>query len=352
MKLVNELEDFLKSYVNLNQTRLDTAKNSIGTITDFIENEDLFWKLLIKTSTQGSFKHQTIIKPVNQDDEHNNATGWNLKKVVRLLKYLRDYNKSFDIKSILLTTLIANEVNPRIEYSDISFSFMILINSLASKLELITDLQHLDLSNPVLPEEKFDRHINQDIYSKFRESIMRLSSQINDAYSEVYKEDSIILWREIFWEHFGNSISRNSIVRSLANRWMWLTPIWTERLEWRVSIKCNFYKKVNNHSTSKYEYQSLNHFTKGQKVKFVAEVGNIEWPFEVKWQVVNSWDEVWENNRRWDFHNGMNEDFVEIENSLINWEMVSYQWIHWVQCFIIKNWYIVGKSEKFYVVVD
>ena len=84
MKLTSYFDDFLKSEVNLNQTRLDTANNTIGTITTFIENEALFGRMLIKTSTQGSFKHKTIIKPVNEEDEFDvdllvelyEVTGW------------------------------------------------------------------------------------------------------------------------------------------------------------------------------------------------------------------------------------------------------------------------------------
>lgn len=267
------------------------------------------------------------------------------------MKYLRDYYSKFDIKSVLLTTLIAREVKAENNYTDISFTLLTIINALASKLEKIVDLKDLDLSNPVLPQEQFDRHIDQDIYTEFCKSIMELSSQITLAYNETDKETSTVLWQVIFWENFGTSNNKSSIVRQLANVWMWEVPSWEERLQWRVRIKCNFYKVINNHNTSKYEYQSLHNFNKWQKVKFSAEVYNVNWPFEVKWQVVNSGDEA-QNDKRWSFHNGMNENFEEVENSLINWEKISYKGIHWVQCFIIKNWYIVGKSEKFYVVVN
>ena len=43
-------------------------------------------------------------------NEKNRITGGNLKRVVRLLKYLRDHKNSFTAKSILLTTLAGNTI--------------------------------------------------------------------------------------------------------------------------------------------------------------------------------------------------------------------------------------------------
>ena len=43
-------------------------------------------------------------------NEKNRITGGNLKRVVRLLKHLRDHKNSFTAKSILLTTLAGNTI--------------------------------------------------------------------------------------------------------------------------------------------------------------------------------------------------------------------------------------------------
>ncbi len=445
MKLISYFDDFLKSEVNLDQTRLDTANSRIETITGFIENENLFSRIFKKSTPQGSFKHQTIIKPVNVDDEFdvdllielneivgwepkhyinnlysifndsdryndivekntrcitlnyksdfhmdlvpcikkidnyyifneeensteitdwywyadwfkekNDLTNWNLKKVVRLLKYLRDYHNSFDIKSILLTTLIAREVNENEDYQDVPSTLKILINSLSGKLYNIIYLDDLDLSNPVLPDEQFDRHINQDIYENFRNEILKLNILIDEAYNETDKNVSIELWKNIFWESFWKSNSKNSIVKIIANEWMWEKPVWEKKLIGRVVVNCNYYTRISKYNTQKITVKNLHTFVIWQKVKFSASVYNISWPYEVKWQVVNTWDEVrWDKEKmRWDFFNWRDENLNDVKNSLTNWEKIWYKWIHWIKCYIIKNNFIVWESERFYVIVD
>ena len=45
-------------------------------------------------------------------NEKTRITNGNLKRVTRLLKFLRDHKGNFSVKSILLTTLIGNSVYP------------------------------------------------------------------------------------------------------------------------------------------------------------------------------------------------------------------------------------------------
>ena len=51
-------------------------------------------------------------------NEQNRITGGNLKRVVRLLKYLRDHKNNYTAKSILLTTLAGNTIKPTDEGSE------------------------------------------------------------------------------------------------------------------------------------------------------------------------------------------------------------------------------------------
>ena len=45
-------------------------------------------------------------------NERDRITGGNLKRVVRLLKYIRDHRNGFAAKSMLLTTLAGNTIKP------------------------------------------------------------------------------------------------------------------------------------------------------------------------------------------------------------------------------------------------
>src|SRR5690606_1661643 len=44
-------------------------------------------------------------------DEKNRISARNLVKVIRLVKYLRDYKRTFDVKSIILNVMLGEQVN-------------------------------------------------------------------------------------------------------------------------------------------------------------------------------------------------------------------------------------------------
>lgn len=206
MKFAADFEAFLRSEVNLNQSRLDSLQKRVGTIEDFIADNEDFADIFVDLIPAGSWAHRTIIKPVSENDEFDadvlllieergdwlpkdyiehlysafrssltykplaerktrcvrinyagdfhldvvpyiersgshyitnrleppehgsfeltdpeaftawiderqRMTGGNFVKVVRLVKYLRDFKSTFVCKSIILTTLLGNEVS-------------------------------------------------------------------------------------------------------------------------------------------------------------------------------------------------------------------------------------------------
>lgn len=68
MKLDHHLTNFLKDTVNLNQTRIDTLKQRVDTITDFVKQLKEFEDLFIEAKPQGSWAHRTIIRPTRNED--------------------------------------------------------------------------------------------------------------------------------------------------------------------------------------------------------------------------------------------------------------------------------------------
>lgn len=66
MKLVGIFDDFLKETVNLNQNRIDLLTDSISAIKSFIR--EFGWGRHIRGfEEQGSWAHDTIIRPVEGD---------------------------------------------------------------------------------------------------------------------------------------------------------------------------------------------------------------------------------------------------------------------------------------------
>ena len=138
-------------------------------------------------------------------NEKNRITGGNLKRVVRLLKYLRDHKNNYTAKSILLTTLAGATIRASDEGTE-------AVGTVADTL--VTVLSRMDdylqqnpyvpaIRNPVLPEETFNRHWDQTKYANFRNRVHAHALTARQAKVEPVSEGAIKLWQQLFGESFG-----------------------------------------------------------------------------------------------------------------------------------------------------
>ena len=139
----------------------------------------------------------------------NRITGGNLKRVVRLLKHLRDHKNSFTAKSILLTTLAGNAIK-------VSDEGTAAVSTVADTLETVLSRmndylqQHPnmpEIKNPVLPTEDFNRHWDQRRYANFRNRVQSYAQTAKQAKAEPSAEQAIKLWQDLFGDKFGKSSS-------------------------------------------------------------------------------------------------------------------------------------------------
>lgn len=140
-------------------------------------------------------------------NEKNKITGGNLRRVVRLLKHLRDHKNSFSAKSILLTTLAGNTIRPSDEGT-------VAVSTVADTLETVLSRmndylqqhpQMPEIKNPVLSTENFNRHWDQRRYSNFRNRVQSYAQTARKAKAEPDAEKAINLWQELFGEKFRKS---------------------------------------------------------------------------------------------------------------------------------------------------
>ena len=138
-------------------------------------------------------------------NEKIRITGGNLKRVVRLLKYLRDHQNSFTAKSILLTTLAGNTIKSSDEGAT-------AVSTVADTLETVLSRMndHLqqhpnmpEIKNPVLPTENFNRHWDQRRYANFRNRVQSYAQTAKQAKVEPSADRAIKLWQELFGDNFG-----------------------------------------------------------------------------------------------------------------------------------------------------
>ena len=288
-----EIQDFLRDEVNLNQSRLDRLNTSVRAVDTYLKDHLTGYQ---KMERQGSYALGTLIKPVDDNDEYdadiqivmnphpnwqakdygnevhktlkqnqnyadklrlktrcvtidyardfhldvvprvtvggrhyvcnridnkfeetdgigyrdwfneqNRITGGNLKRVVRLLKYLRDHKNNYTAKSILLTTLAGNTIKPSDERTE-------AVSTVADTL--VTVLTRMDgylqqhpympeIRNPVLPTETFNRHWDQTKYANFRSRVHSHALTAKRAKGESSGGEAIKIWQELFGEDFG-----------------------------------------------------------------------------------------------------------------------------------------------------
>jgi hypothetical protein len=308
-----------------------------------------------------------------------------LKHVIRLLKYLRDIKETFSCKSILLTTLVAQQITARDRgylsqlYPDLPTTLRVLVTRLDVYLQARPRLH--DVSNPVLPAESFIRHWDQEKYATFREMIHTYRGWIEDAYKEADANTSIEKWQRVFGSEFKGAagqpvkIAESAVTPAalgigsvgdavvavkrfgsvvLANvkaRLPWMKPA-----PWRVASQSVVGVRATAHlgrgGAQVQEFTSGTVLRAGLHVRFEAHFPNgtsyaNTRDFDVQWQVVNTDHAAWQKS-------DLRGDFYPSQSRAVRWEEARYRGIHWVQAFVIRrrDRACVGKSERFFVVVE
>ena len=145
-------------------------------------------------------------------NEKNRITKGNLKRVVRLLKHLRDHKNSFTAKSILLTTLAGNTIRPADEGTESVSTVADTLETVLSRMNgyLQKHPNMPEIKNPVLPTKNFNRHWDQRRYANFRDRIQSYAATANRAKAEPSAEKAIKAWQELFGDSFGKGGSSGS----------------------------------------------------------------------------------------------------------------------------------------------
>lgn len=283
-------------------------------------------------------------------NKQNNDSDKNLKKVIRIFKFLKNQVNPDIIRSVQLTLLLARQVSKykTEDFESISDSLMLLSKSLKEELEKIADIAELDLSNPALKEEKFDRGFDNEDFLEFKNWFIDIAEKIEIAFNETDSEKSIEKWKEIFGENFNSTISKSIIpcshdlyfhAQDPYKRWKKSSKIQ------KIDIKAYFLKKEYYLTKTCWVY-SWQRVPKNIYINFFAKLPeNIDW--KIIWQVTNE-NNIYVEHKRWELWNQTKELY---DNKKWYWiqEETQYPWQHWVKCYWIKDWYIIWESERFYI---
>lgn len=279
--------------------------------------------------------------------QQNNYVGGNqLIKIVRLLKYLRDFKLTFSAKSILLTTLIGERVSPLDKQSNEFSDTATALQTLTKRLDVYLK-QHPNMpevSNPALTSESFTRNWDHEKYENFRYCISRYTQWIEDAYFENDQENSILKWRKIFGDKFAKSesITKNSVIAEAHIddlRHVAALP-WHTFPGGRIEVNATLHSSKEGNYLGDYcsDGPALRHDT---WIHFVAKHSFTN-EIVIKWQVVNT---GFSARAAKCLRGGFDHSGPDI------WEHTAYRGKHWVECFAVnlKKGICLARSGRFYI---
>lgn len=303
------------------------------------------------------------------------AAEHHLHLVIRLMKYLRDIKGTFSVKSVLLTTLLGMMVKERewsISWGEPFENVPMALKTIISDLDdwLIERPLMPIVSNPVIDDEDFNRHWDQEKYDNFCICISRYRDWIVDAFDEDDEDESLKKWQKIFGDEFKTKEMREALSlvsasgcdddRSLVEavrqkgvqflKALNIIPSYMHRKTWAKSISVPLRISVTLHN---YEggaeistVESGVPVPKGIHLKFKTQpaMGAVPQGWSVHWRVTNTGNEAFRQRT-------LRGDIFKTKSN-IRWEATAYLGVHWVDAFLINAKGICVGEERFYVVIE
>jgi hypothetical protein len=168
----------------------------------------------------GGFELTAPVEYTEWMKERNTYSGNNsFRKVTRLVKYLRDIKETFTCPSVLLTTLLGNQIQWFEKGSDTFADVPTTLKTLMGRLDDWFRMypSRPAVTNPKLPSEDFSLLFGTDEqYSNFRTVIARYRKWIDEAHATEGRQESIKAWQKVF----GSEFAKGDLVKVAADRAM------------------------------------------------------------------------------------------------------------------------------------
>jgi hypothetical protein len=313
---------------------------------------------------EGSFELSNPEAFTEWMDTKHRATSGNFVKAVRLMKYLRDFKDNFSCKSIILTTLLGNEVNeleadlnPGL-YSDVPSTFVTLLSRLAKSLPLTMPA----VLDPGGTGDNFtDRYRDDWDYENFRKWIIYYASKAQSALDERDRAASIELWRALFGEDFhpdavvkaSASDTYSARIPRQGESFIHEAPFgFPVALDANVRVtvvgKCVGFAQGGLNRRNGFRTYKLStmggRVAKNRKLRFDAVVTNIAQPYQVYWKVRNGGTEAAQ------VVGGLRGEITKDTGQGFRTETTLYKGSHYVECYVVSAGKVVASNRQLVVV--
>ncbi len=314
-----------------------------------------------------------------------------LKKVTRLLKYLRDIKGTFTCASFLLTTMLGQRIvsadasNPT-EFTDLPTALRTITTRLDVWLQCHSTRP--TIANPVLPSEILSDLWSVEQYENFRSKVHQYREWIDDAYLEADRDESIGKWRRVFGDDFAKDVAIDKAARvteaarqlvlstydSIATASQDLVALFCslgrmalppgfdslphkQRPPWKRARNGNLSVRVvaslhrERHGTEERAVSSgEGPLRKGRSLRFVVRTSDgfqFGREHDVRWRITNT-------DREASDAGCLRGGFEKSEDGHCRWESLLYRGVHTVEAFVLRrsDTVLVAQSDPFYVVVE
>lgn len=286
-------------------------------------------------------------------EEKHRTANYTLVKAIRLVKYLRNFKRTFDVKSFVLNVLLGERINDAALladpgcYVDVPTTLRTVMNRLS---EYVCDRPALPtIMDPSGTGENLSDRWDQDGYAAFRGAIMRYAAWIDDAWGETDKALSVQKWQRVFGDKFQppvqtapSTLSRTAPTapvsyrnteQSLADVGIIerMSPSYRLRIKGRVTRKYGFRDYTLDRSGSKVQV--------GRTLEFSIIDCSVPEPYDIFWKVKNNGEEARERDsvRGQIERRGGSRSIVE---------PTAFAGPHYVECYIVKNGVCVARDRQ------
>ncbi|MBC7877356.1 MAG: nucleotidyltransferase [Anaerolineales bacterium] len=283
-----------------------------------------------------------------------------LQRAVQILKRHRDimFADETDDKpiSIIITTLAA------LSYDNEANLVDAIINIVQKMPGHILQRDGVDwIPNPVNPMENFADKWHKN--PKKKENFKRWLYQVKTDFLLAFELKKTLEFSEALKPFMGDKavdsvselmgFSTQGLTKSNNEKFQLgdyshtVSPTWPMEIMGSVDIVGHITMKSNTPTTTQVKTIPLINgrpVRKGLGLVFQARVNNIQRPYKIHWQVVNTGqDAIIDNGLRGGFYE--DEDHKRTEST-------RYKGVHWIQCFVIKEETCVAMSKKFIVKIN
>lgn len=153
--------------------------------------------------------------------QRDEITNGNFRRVVRLLKYLRDYRGSFTgTRSIILTTLlgerasIVTALGEPAAYDNVPHTMVTLVEALDAWMQ--PQVLMPQVVDPSSTSTTFNHRWSQESYAYFRDRIHAHAKEMRAALDEPDADESTKKWRALFGDGFRHASTSSASTSPLS----------------------------------------------------------------------------------------------------------------------------------------